>query len=289
MSSTSSPKTIVAGYDGSPDSASAVRWAAAEARARDAVLVVCTAWDLALSGNSSASKHSAELLRRGLGQASTLLDQGRVEAVVIHGSPVRALLEAGATAQMIVVGSRGTGGLPGLLLGSVPVQLAAHCPVPLVVVRAHARLANAAGGPVLIGVDGSAGSAAAAAFGFRLANLHALPVAAVCALADAPGSLAGSRRVEEDFCALMDRMEKEYPSVLVQRDVLPGAPRPALLRLAAQARAGVLVVGARGRGGFTGMTLGSVAQAMLHHARCPVAVVPSGVPLGVPAGQPVSG
>lgn len=271
--------TIVAGYDGSPDSGSAVRWAAVEARARDATLVVCSAWDLVLLGDSSAHvltrERAADTLRRGLGCAHTLLDPGRVESVLMRGSPATALLNVGATAEMVVVGARGQGGLPRLLLGSVPAQLASHCPVPLVVVRAHARPANASAGPVLAGVDGSPGSAAAVKFALQLADLHGLPMTAVCALADAPGSLAGSRRVEEDFGALMDRLEKEYQDVLVQRETLPGAARTSLLHMAATTRAGLVVLGTRGRGGFATMPLGSVAQALLQYAPCPVALVPA--------------
>ncbi|HLK01564.1 MAG TPA: universal stress protein, partial [Streptosporangiaceae bacterium] len=227
--------TIVAGYDGSPDSGTAVRWAAAEARARDANLVVCSAWDPVLVGDSVAREHGAEILRRGLGCAQAMLGAARVESMLVHGSPVSALREAGAAAEMVVVGARGQGGLPGLLLGSVPAQLAGHCPVPLVVMRG--RLANVQFGPVVAGVDGSAGAALAVAFALREAELHDLPLVAVCGLADAPGSLAGSRRVEEDFGDLMIRLEKEHPGVLVQRDVLPGSARTSLLRIVASTRA----------------------------------------------------
>ena len=55
------------------------------------------------------------------------------------------------------------------------------------------------------------------------------------------------------------------------RQVLPGAPRAALLAAAADAQ--LLVVGARGRGGFDEMSLGSIAQAMLLYAPGPVAIV----------------
>ena len=64
---------------------------------------------------------------------------------------------------------------------------------------------------------------------------------------------------------------KEHPEVTVVRRVLAGTPRAALLAAAADAQ--MLVVGSRGRGGLEGMCLGSVAQAVLHHAPCPVAVV----------------
>jgi nucleotide-binding universal stress UspA family protein len=65
--------------------------------------------------------------------------------------------------------------------------------------------------------------------------------------------------------------EKEYPDVTVLRQVSVGSPRTALLTAAVGAQ--LVVVGARGRGGLSGMSLGSVAQAVLHYAPCPVAVI----------------
>jgi nucleotide-binding universal stress UspA family protein len=66
-------------------------------------------------------------------------------------------------------------------------------------------------------------------------------------------------------------MEKEHPDVTVLRQVAQGSPRDALLAAAHEAQ--LLVVGCRGRGGVRGMNLGSVAQALLHYAPCPVAVI----------------
>jgi nucleotide-binding universal stress UspA family protein len=77
--------------------------------------------------------------------------------------------------------------------------------------------------------------------------------------------------MEEDFDRLMTSREKEHPEITVLRQVTFGAPRSALLTAAAEAQ--LLVVGARGRDGLEGMSLGSVAGALVHHAPCPVAVV----------------
>jgi hypothetical protein len=105
---------------------------------------------------------------------------------------------------------------------------------------------------------------------------------AVCALADAPGSLGGFRQMEEDFGRSMDRWEKEHPGVTVQRQVASGSPRTSLLAAAAGAQ--MLVVGAHGRGGLQSMALGSAAQAVLCQSPCPVGVVNPAAGIGSPGG-----
>lgn len=77
--------------------------------------------------------------------------------------------------------------------------------------------------------------------------------------------------MEAGFSHAMTACEKELPDVTVLRQVAQGAPRTALLAAAAGAQ--LLVVGCRGRGGVPGMNLGSVAQAMLHYAPCPVGII----------------
>ena len=269
---------IVAGYDGSPGSERALRWAAREAQARRVKLKVCLAWALeylALLGDATvydlAQRRGEEILSRGLAYARSVVGPGAVVPLLARGSPARVLCEHSATAEMVVVGSRGRGGLAGLLLGSVAWQLAAHGQGRVVVVRGQERRANRAPGPVVAGADGSPASQAAVAFAFEEAELRDVPLVAVCALADTPASLGGAHRAEEDFDRSMAQQEKEHPEVTVLRRVAQGSPRAALLDAAYEAQ--MVVVGARGRGGLKGMLLGSAAQALLHHAPCPVGVV----------------
>jgi len=269
---------IVAGYDGSPGSGQALRWAAREARARDMTLMVCLAWTpdhMTLPTESDvcdlARQHGREILARGMPYAESVLGPGRVRAELAGGPAAQVLCELSRTAGLIVVGSRGHSELPGLLLGSVAWQVAGHARGRVVVVRGEWRPANRSPGPVVAGADGSPAAQAAVAFAAEEAALREVPLVAVCALADAPGRLGESRQVREDFEYLMDCEAKEHPDVMVVRRVVPGTPRAALLSASADAQ--LVVVGARGRGGLEGMSLGSVAQAVLHHAPCPVGVV----------------
>ncbi len=271
---------VLAGYDGSPCSEEALSWAAREARTRGVTLTVCHAWapPAPLPPTAGAAfrlaRHGGEeVVARGLRHARALAGPSAdVRSLLAETSAAAALCERSAAAAVVVVGSRGRGGLAGLLLGSVSSQVVAHARGRVVVVRGHWR--SAAGylpGPIVVGAEGSTVSDPAVEFAFEEAALRDAPLLAVCALADAPGSFGGARRIEADFEQGMNRWEKEYPEVAVLRKTVSGPPRAALL--AASAEAQLLVVGSRGRGGVKGMMLGSVSQAMAHHAPCPVGVV----------------
>jgi nucleotide-binding universal stress UspA family protein len=269
---------IVAGYDGSPASDDALRWAAREAWARGTVLTIFLAWapgDLALPGGGHAQdrdrQRGEEILARGVRLAGAVPDLAEVRTLLIAGAPAAALCERSSTAEMVVVGHRGHGQLAGSQLGSVSWQVACHAQGRVVIVRGQWRPVNRSPGPVVAGVDGSAASQDALTFAFEEAALRGVPLVAVCALMDAPGRIGGARLMEEEFSRLMAVHEKEHPEVTVLRQVAFGAPRPALLAAAAEAQ--LLVVGSRGLGGLEGMSLGSVTAALVHHSPCPVAVV----------------
>jgi nucleotide-binding universal stress UspA family protein len=271
------PEGIIAGYDGSTGSDEALRWAAREASARGTVLTICLAWppdDLAPGDpavRDRARQRGEEILARGARALGSALDPANVRTVLPGGPPARVLCEHSRSAEMVVVGSHGSGGLPGSRLGSVSWRVACHGQGRIVVVRGQWRPANQSPGPVVVGVDGSTESRAALVFAVEEAALRDVPLIAVCALADAPGLLGATLRMEEDFSRVVTPQEKEHPEVAVLRQVVFGPPRTALLTAASEAQ--MLVVGSRGRGGLDGMSLGSVAATLLHHSPCPVAVV----------------
>jgi nucleotide-binding universal stress UspA family protein len=269
---------IIAAYDGSAGSHEALRWAVREAWARGTVLTICLAWSadsLALATDprvrDRARQQGEEIIACGVGYAKSIADFAEVRAVLAEGPPAQVLCERSSAAEMVVVGRHGRGGLAGSLLGSVPWQLACHGQGRIVTVGEQWRPVNQSPGPVVAGVDGSPISQDALTFATEEAALRDVPLIAICALADAPGRIGGARQMEENFSHLMTSHEKEYPEITMLRQVAFGSPRPALLTAAAGAQ--LLVVGSRGLGGLEGMSLGSVAVALLHHSPCPVAVV----------------
>ncbi|HEU5108335.1 MAG TPA: universal stress protein, partial [Micromonosporaceae bacterium] len=78
------------------------------------------------------------------------------------------------------------------------------------------------------------------------------------------------KQAHEMLAERLARWADRYPTVKVHRVVTRDRPAHALLEAAAGAE--LTVVGSRGRGGFAGLLLGSVSQALIHHAPCPVLI-----------------
>ncbi|MEU2749812.1 universal stress protein [Streptomyces collinus] len=284
---------VVVGVDGSASSLTAVEAAAREARLREAALRVVHAcmWPAmhvplgppAFGPPEGGIRNMVDrLMAEALERARVTAPDVDVSHVVVNGEPLTALEAQSRGAELVVVGSRGMGGFVGLLVGSTAVHLAAHGRCPVLVVREHPLDA----GPVVLGVDGSPAGDRAVDFAFAEAALRKAPLLALHAwttwnaplpapqdasepYAHPPGALAEeeTRLLAE---ALSGRQER-YPDVVVEHRVVHGGTREALIEASRSAQ--LMVVGARGRGGFTGLLLGSVSQALLHHAHCPVAVV----------------
>ena len=132
---------IVVGVDGSPSSSQALRWAARQARLTGSALHAVIAWSWpptyggALVTHDDLAGEARHLLDHTL---SATLEPGVAEQVQVHvveGHPVQVLVDAAADADLLVVGSRGHGGFPGMLLGAVSQHVAAHAACPVVIVQ----------------------------------------------------------------------------------------------------------------------------------------------------------
>jgi nucleotide-binding universal stress UspA family protein len=303
---TSHPPVVV-GVDGSDHSLAAADLAAEEAAARGAPLEIVHAYlpsvlsrpatapvDLPLAGAAPALDEPA--LRghaeRVLHDAAARVRAGRPDLAVItrlrDGLPAGVLTDASRQAVLVVVGHRGAGGFTGLLTGSVGVQLASHAACPVVVVRGD----RDPDGPVVVGVDGSEGSQRAAGFAAETADRYGVPLVALYGWAAVPGwapELAQAGQpppgVPDEVAATVAELTRRFPRLPVRAEVRQHVPpHEALVTAAKGAR--LVVVGSRGLGGFRGLLLGSVSQALIHHAGCPVAVVgPAATPTPGDRGQ----
>jgi nucleotide-binding universal stress UspA family protein len=191
-------------------------------------------------------------------------------------------VQAAITAQLLVVGSRGRGGFSGLLLGSVGQHCTHHAPCPVAVIPP--AWTGGDHGPVIVGVDGSDESCGAlrwamAEAGLRQTALHVVNAYDLIQVATPTGLVPGVDRstLEHASRTLLEQMVEsalgaaDHPPHDVALLPSPAHATQALLHAAVGAE--LLVVGSRGRGGFSGLLLGSVSQQCAHHASSPVVVV----------------
>lgn len=290
MSSQAGP--IVVGYDRSQTSREALDWAVAEAVREQASLRIAEVFELIIETQPAEGKVvPLDALRVNRERGLEVVAEGirlrhpglAVGAVLLQDTPSPALIAESEKARMVVLGSRGMGGWDGMLIGSVGVQVAGHAHCPVVVVPPGVRPRAHDKPTVVVGVDGSKLSEQAIDFAFRHADAHGYRLLAVHAWHSPAGTYEGGHgplmfdRAEIEAAAELLVAKSvagamaDHPDVEVETRLINGKPARALLSSAESAD--LVVVGSRGRGGFTGLLLGSVSQGVLHHAHCPVAIV----------------
>ncbi|OEV12346.1 universal stress protein [Streptomyces nanshensis] len=285
-------RAMVVGVDGSQESMAAAGWAAEEAERRGLPVRLLHAWmwqpvDVPVAQDPDGRRRAAEgllqLAEKDLGDRYPAV---RFTAEAVSETAVPALLRAAERSEMLVLGSRGYGALMGYLLGSCGQQVIGAATRPVVAVRA--RTEAPVRREVVVGQQGGAQlSGTVLKFAFEAAAARDATVRAVRAWTLPPVFAAGAASLQlVDEAGGLEPYEKEaleealapwrarYPEVPVVEQVETGSPGQVLLEAAEGAE--LLVVGRRARRAPIGSRIGSVAHACLHHAHCPVAVVPHG-------------
>jgi nucleotide-binding universal stress UspA family protein len=278
---------VVVGVDGSAQGLAASELGAIEAAVRGLPLLLVHAipWPMVdyplgpqLGGAHEQAEREQGILKIGEARerAWSVAPDLDIRSSIELGSPADLLLRS-ADPAMIVVGAEAHVGAATSLLGSTATQVALHATCPVVVSRGHERAA----GDVVVGVDGSRASEAAIDFAFEEASLRGCGLTALHAwshpMALGPAdmlSLVDKSRQEDEQRVLTEALagwSEKRPEVTVTRVVSRSSAKAALAD--ASRRAQLVVVGARGRGGFAGLLMGSVGLCLLRASACPIAIV----------------
>ncbi|MBZ4018744.1 universal stress protein [Streptomyces purpurogeneiscleroticus] len=287
---------VVVGFDGSAHAERALDRAAEEARRRGAALEILAGWpwpkrplpDYGVQDDEGKLLYSS--VRRMMDGAVARARSRAPDTIMIPSltteSAAEALLRCGRTASLTVLGTRGHGGFTGLLLGSVSLRVAAHCTSPLMVVRGDLQPVH---GTVVLGLATDTDTdTKALRFAFdeaarREAELRVLyawqlppPHGELGRLSHpSGGAVAGLRKAAEAVPQYaVASLAREYPGLRASALAVCRSPAQAITE--ASREADVVILAAHRRPHRFGLQLGPVTHAALHHAHCPVVLVPTG-------------
>ncbi|MEU1576696.1 universal stress protein [Streptomyces collinus] len=284
---------LIVGVDGSDGSILAIDWAADEAvrHGLPLRLVYASLWEryegaLPSLGRERPSERvmADHIVASAEERVRRLNPDLKVTGEAVAAEAVSALLSEGDNASALVTGSRGRGGLKGALLGSVSLAVAARAYCPVIVVRGDKAGLAGTHGRILLGAGDPDTSAEAVRFAFREAEARGCELDVVRAWRLPMNENADPRAPTETpmyeheaqasdlVDTLVADVMADHPDVRVRRATVEGPARKVLVNRSAAAD--LVVVGARRRSGHFGLQLGRVSHTLLHHADCPVAVVP---------------
>lgn len=280
---------IVVATDATKTSENALLWAADRAAAQDRGLTLLLVEDtdpgrpaddllesIERSHDIRARQMDSTVAR--LHERHSSLD---IDVSILHGDPRALLSEASRLTHLLVIGTRGTGLLRSVLFAGVADAVITEGEGAIAVISENDTIDSH--GPVVVGVDGSPESRAAARFALAEGQRTGVPVIAVSGWNPAVAQhsiphtvlpvveLPFEEAAADALAKTLEPLLSDFPDVRVERRVEYGPPIPLLL--AAAETASMLVVGSRGRGRVAGVLLGSTSRSLAQEARCPVIVV----------------
>ena len=283
-------KAILVGVDGSHASYKATWWAANYAKHAGLTLQIVCAYSLpsyaavsfdatytAMGDDNAAHSDAQEILSK----AKAIADEQGVEAttLIVTGDPASVFVELSRNYNLIVIGNRGKGGLAERLLGTTSSSLPAYAYCPIVVVPytdddGNLMHLNNTITKVAVGSDESKGGLKALEIAANFAAAWDAELDVISAVPNMKGSddEGVMASFKDDLEVRIKPLEEVHPDLKINKQIVPGPAVGALTK--ASYDHDVVVVGSRGRGGFTGLLLGSTSQGLLQHAVGPVYVVP---------------
>ncbi|SNY67013.1 Nucleotide-binding universal stress protein, UspA family [Paractinoplanes atraurantiacus] len=256
---------VVVGVDGSAGSAAAVRWAAEEARMRQAELRVLIARhrreSFALDARQADADADTSTVQTAVQQARAVAPGVSVRGVALPGYAVPVLVHAAEEAALVVLGSHGGRSFFGQAHGSVCSQVATQAQCCVVVVRGGEVPAD---GPIVVGVNDDPDASTIIGRAFEEAAMRGAPLIAVT-VRDG-GSSTAEEALGTEIDLQLDPWREKYPQVRATREVIGGKPDKVLLQQCRQAQ--LVVAGARQQGAL----LGPVGTRLLQRAECPVLI-----------------
>ncbi|MEO6651334.1 MAG: universal stress protein [Ilumatobacteraceae bacterium] len=269
-------RRVVVGYDDdSPNASAALHWGVTEAATRDALLRVvnCSAIRSEIDG-SGANSRSPLTFERAVYATRERWPSVPIEMVATSVETSDTLLAEAIGANLLVVTTLDAGAVRRERLGPFPSRAARRSSCPVVVVQGTARRPIRR---IVVGINTFNASATAIDWSIVEAELHGAELVIAYVWEPDPRHTRSIRADALDradaqcFVDLAVRRCEKQTSVPVRGEVIRGSPALALVTRGRSAD--LLVVGSRGRTGFTTLTYGSVALFVAAHASCAVAVV----------------
>ncbi|WP_431964055.1 universal stress protein [Actinacidiphila sp. bgisy160] len=269
-------RPVTVGLDGSPESRAAMYWAAGEALRRSVQLRLV---------HAGGHPYGDAMVRDAAQELAERHPDLPVTTDVADGPPAELLVAEAGRSELLALGSQGLSGLSGFLLGAVGQMTLARAEGPVVVVRSGQEEADDDRRPVVLGFSLRKGAEEVIAFAVEDARRREARLRVVHAWSYPPTYGYVPAAMDPTCGAEIFAAERHavQAALLPWRETAPGveitvevaAGNAAQPLVDAAAGASLLVVGrCRNRHGGVGPHLGPVAAAVLHHAACPVAVVP---------------
>jgi nucleotide-binding universal stress UspA family protein len=283
-------RAVVVGVDGSERNRAAIGWATTEAARSGRELHLVAVASVPVTSAQRASADST--VRRAVEETTEIADRVRsriqptwylTRVEVPCGSPVRELVAAVEPGDLLVLGRRGVGSVERAILGSTSIEVAGRASVPTVIVPDEWDQAQRAGWPIVAGVDGSGCDGAVLDFAFRRADDTGVTLQVIGAWETPPlydweglypETAPWDKHARSRLTERLAEWTSRYPNVDLALFTPPTSASDALLQDAQDAQ--LLVLGRKaGVHRLTGFSGFSTVRRVLHHARCPVVIVPA--------------